>query len=80
MPRSAEVKIDLELMSRLEALPIARGGTPKHEPTPAQVAALRRYWKSGRRQPDIAKALGVHANTARRWYRDYIEDAQAGKA
>lgn len=73
MPRSAEVAIDMELMRRVEVLPVVRSGNPGLQPTPTQVEALRRYWRSGRRQIDVAKAIGVSAMTARRWYREYVE-------
>ena len=76
MSRSADVKVDMELMRRIEALPVTRGGTPRLDPTPAQVTAVRKYWKSGRRQTDIAKMLGVHHNTVRRWYREYVEGGE----
>lgn len=73
MSRSTEVKIDVSLMQAIEAIPVRSSGNQRKEPTPEQVEALRRYWRSGRRQDDMSKALGVSRHTAARWYEEYVE-------
>lgn len=72
MSRSAEVAVDMDLMRKVEALPVRQAGQQTIVPTEAQLAALRKYWKTGRRQTDIAKALGVSVHTARRWYEERV--------
>jgi hypothetical protein len=62
------VDIDPELERALEALPDARGGNRGHEWTPAEDAALRRYW-GVKRQADVARHLGVSENVCRDRYR-----------
>ena len=79
MPRSVDVKVDMNVLEGLEALPVVRGGAPKKVPTPTQLEGLRRYWKSGRRQQDIADKLGVGKDTCLRWYRELIEAPEAAR-
>lgn len=83
MPRSTEVRIDADLLARLEALPDRRPGNPGLAPTPSQVEALRRFWRprgaaARKNQEDIAAAMGVSEGTCRKWYRQYVE-AKAGR-
>jgi hypothetical protein len=78
MPRSSEVCIDSDMLARIEALPDRRSGARLLMPTPTQLEALRRYWRpvgaeAWKAQEDIAEAIGVSVNTARKWYRKYIE-------
>ena len=75
MSRSAEVAVDLDLMREIEALPVRKAGNQELVPSKAQIDALKRFWKSGRRQVDIAAKLGVGVQTARAWWERY---AQAG--
>lgn len=78
MPRSAEVKVDMELMRQAEALPAGKSARFK-APTEHAIAALRRYWKTKDKRmlaailPCTDGTVGVHPNTAREWYRRYVE-------
>lgn len=66
------VDIDPEMLARLEALPDKTGGAPRKVPTPQQLEALRRFWLT-KGHDDLARAIGTSENTARRWYREYVE-------
>jgi len=68
--RQTTIELDPELMQRLAALPDAKCGRTSIEPTPAQLVGLRAAWN---RKPkaQVAEALGVSENTARRWVRKY---------
>jgi hypothetical protein len=76
MPRSTEVKVDMGLLAKVEALPVRRSGAPAMVPTKEQLEALRLYWKSGRRQTEISRAIGVCTGVARGWYREYVETGE----
>lgn len=64
-------------MGRLEALPDRNGGARKKVPTAEQIKVLRAGWHR-KRQDQVADLLGVHPNTARRWYREYVEGGKEG--
>ena len=67
--RTAVVTVDIDprLLDELEALPDAAGGALRHEWTAEEDAVLLKYWKS-KRQVDVARILGLAANTCReRW-------------
>ena len=69
--------IDEDLLAKLyAATEKIGGGTKKIYPTERQAKILRDLWgKKTARQVDIAKAIGVSVNVARRWF----EELQAGE-
>jgi len=67
--------IDEELLQKLYAsTKPAKSGNPALCPTPRQLKILRDLWgKPTVRKTDVAKALGVCGNVARRWYAEMME-------
>ena len=67
--------IDEELLQKLYAsTKPANSGNPELHPTPRQLQILRDLWgKPTVRKTDVAKALGVCGNVARRWYAEMVE-------
>ena len=64
--------IDEDLLAKLYAATEKIGvGTKKIYPTERQAKILRDLWgKKTVRQVDIAKAIGVSVNVARRWFEE----------
>lgn len=70
------VEFDYDSIARaLDSLPPVNQSRKK-EPTDAQKRALLKYWPSGKNQKEIAKILGVCDGTARRWYREALEELE----
>jgi len=69
--------IDEDLVQKLYAsTKPAKSGNPELHPTPRQLKILRDLWgKPTVRKTDVAKALGVCSNVARRWYVEMMEKA-----
>lgn len=68
--------IDEDLLAKLyAATEKIGGGTKKIYPTERQAKILRDLWgKKTVRQVDIAKAIGVSVNVARRWFEEMEAD------
>ena len=68
--------IDEDLLAKLyAATEKIGGGTKKIYPTERQAKVLRDLWgKKTVRQVDIAKAIGVSVNVARRWFEEMEAD------
>jgi hypothetical protein len=62
---AAALNLPGELEAALERLPTGRRKT---EPTDEQLRLLRKYWKSGRNQREVARLIGLGPWLARRIY------------
>lgn len=64
--------IDEELLEKLYAMPPARAGIQKMQPTERQLKILIDLWPT-RNKELVAKAIGVSPGVARRWYKEEME-------
>lgn len=74
-PRIQSVKVNMtieEIEKNLEALPVAHD-IRKRVFTEEEDELLLKYWNSGRRKDDIAKAFGICQSILRRRYRELTE-------
>lgn len=72
------VNIPQDLMEKFEALPQGGSSNKGKEWTGEEDALLLRYWPVKNKEA-VAKALGVHRNTAFKRYRELLEEENEDK-